>query len=120
LLPATAAPAARTCAVRAPPGPLTVARRLPRIERAWLLDPARGPADLRAAVVALSAHGGDGGTVPREAVADAFLRFTERRARSVAWSRRTWRPGGDGCDAALRGADRRTRVADVVEGGMLQ
>jgi hypothetical protein len=31
-------------------------------------------------VVALSVHGGEGGTVPREAVADAFLRFVERRA----------------------------------------
>jgi hypothetical protein len=25
-------------------------------------------------------HGGEGATVPREAIADAFLRFTERRA----------------------------------------
>jgi hypothetical protein len=56
------------------------AQRLPRIEKAWLHDPARGPAELRAAVVALSVHGGEGGTVPREAVADAFLRFVERRA----------------------------------------
>ena len=56
------------------------ARRLPRIEKAWLLDPARGPAEVRAAVVALSVHGGEGGAVPRAAVADAFLRFTERRA----------------------------------------
>lgn len=55
-------------------------RRLPRIEKTWLLDPARGPTELRAAIVALSVHGGEGGTVPRAAVADAFLRFTERRA----------------------------------------
>lgn len=54
--------------------------RLARIEKTWLLDPARGPAELRAAVVALSVHGAEGGTVPRDAVADVFLRFTERRA----------------------------------------
>lgn len=59
---------------------LNGARRLPRIEKAWLLDPTRAPAELRAAVVALSVHGGEGGTVPREAVADTFLRFAERRA----------------------------------------
>lgn len=55
-------------------------RRLARIEKTWLLDPARGPAELRAAIVALSVHGAEGATVPRDAVADVFLRFTERRA----------------------------------------
>jgi hypothetical protein len=55
-------------------------RRLARIEKTWLLDPVRSPAEVRAAVVALSVHGGEGGVVRREAVAEVFLRFTERRA----------------------------------------
>lgn len=57
--------------------------RLPAIEKAWLLDPARSPAEVRAALVALSVHGEEGGAVSRTAVGDVFVRFARQR-RSLA------------------------------------
>ncbi len=61
------------------------ASRLPAIERAWLLDPARPPADVRAAIVALSVHGEEGGAVSRAAVGDVFVRFAKRRRVHAGW-----------------------------------
>lgn len=61
------------------------ASRLPAIERTWLLDPARAPADVRAAIVALSVHGEEAGAVSRAAVGDVFVRFAERRRAQAGW-----------------------------------
>jgi hypothetical protein len=55
------------------------AARLPAVEKAWLLDPARTQQEVRAAIVAMSVHGGSPGPVSREAVVGAYLRFVERR-----------------------------------------
>lgn len=55
--------------------------RLAWVEKHWLLDSSRPPTDLQAALVALSVHGEDGARIPRERVAQAYLRFIrERRA----------------------------------------
>lgn len=61
------------------------AARLPWIEKTWLLDPGRSPAEARAAIIALSVLGGEGVTLSREAVADAFLRFAQRRGALGGW-----------------------------------
>jgi hypothetical protein len=53
--------------------------RMAWVEKQWLLDPGRPPTDLQAALIALSVHGEDAGTIPRERVAAAYLRFIEQR-----------------------------------------
>lgn len=61
------------------------ASRLPWIEKTWLLDPGRSPAEVRAALIALSVLGGEGVALSRESVAGVFLRFAQRRAPLGGW-----------------------------------
>ena len=53
--------------------------RLAAIESQWLLNPNRSVADIQSVLVALSVHGTDAGTVPRERIIETYLRFIKAR-----------------------------------------